>query len=276
MIWRNCVVPFFSKGGSGVCSLVATRPLSFSAGPAQIFPLKPASFCYLSTGLESTNKSANFHLLPPNRRSVLATLSFSLSFCLSQSPALVAKLSFLSFFTIRIQCVPGHLFLAGNDVAHDLARRETKLLLSASPVVALLVTLVSTLVISRTEGHFFNTQAISSKFFNTQVPLVSNEEHVLSCHARWVLLSSLERTKLSVKLFTRIGRIENAFCSASGHSSQDTSHLILHCPATDSLRHSLFGDSLSLHDLWLMLWGVCRFLWPYGLWPYTHPSEGVE
>ena len=40
--------------------------------------------------------------------------------------------------------------------------------------------------------------------------------------------------------------IENSFCSACGHSSQDTSHLILHCPATDYLRRSLFGDSLFL------------------------------
>ena len=42
---------------------------------------------------------------------------------------------------------------------------------------------------------------------------------------------------------SRIGRIENPLCSASGHSSQDISHLILHYPATDSLRRSLFGDS---------------------------------
>ena len=46
--------------------------------------------------------------------------------------------------------------------------------------------------------------------------------------------------------FFRVGRIENLSCSAFGHSSQDTSHLILHCPATDYLRRSLFDDSLSL------------------------------
>ena len=45
---------------------------------------------------------------------------------------------------------------------------------------------------------------------------------------------------------SRIGRIENSSCSACGHPSQNISHLILHCPATDSLRRSLFGDSLSL------------------------------
>ena len=46
--------------------------------------------------------------------------------------------------------------------------------------------------------------------------------------------------------FFRIDRIENLSCSAFGHSSQDTSHLILHCPATDYLPRSLFDDSLSL------------------------------
>ena len=48
----------------------------------------------------------------------------------------------------------------------------------------------------------------------------------------------------------RIGRIENPSCSACGHSSQDTSHLILHCSATDSLRRSLFRRlSVSLRSL---------------------------
>ena len=36
----------------------------------------------------------------------------------------------------------------------------------------------------------------------------------------------------------------NPSCSACGHSSQDTSHLILYYQDTDSLRRSLFGDSL--------------------------------
>ena len=62
---------------------------------------------------------------------------------------------------------------------------------------------------------------------------------------------------------------------AQRHSSQDTSHLILHCPPTDSLRHSLFGDSLSLYDLWSRPWGVARLLGLHGLPPCPHPSEGV-
>ena len=71
-------------------------------------------------------------------------------------------------------------------------------------------------------------------------------------HARYVL-SRLRCERHSLLLgsyLSRIGRIENPSCSACGHSSQDISRLILHCPATDSLRGSLFGDSLSLYDLW--------------------------
>ena len=73
----------------------------------------------------------------------------------------------------------------------------------------------------------------------------------------------------------RIGRIKNPSCSACGHSPQDTSHLILHCPAMDSLRHSLFGDSLSRYDLWSRPWGVARLLGLHGPPPCPHPSEGV-
>ena len=57
----------------------------------------------------------------------------------------------------------------------------------------------------------------------------------LCCNGHSLLLSSY---------LSRIGRIENPSCSACGHPSQDTSDLILHCPATDSLRSSRFGDSL--------------------------------
>ena len=103
--------------------------------------------------------------------------------------------------------------------------------------------------------------AVSSKFFDTQVSSISTEELVLPRHARYVL--------------SRIGRIENSSCSACGHSSQDTSHLILHCPATDFLRRSLFGDSLSLYDLWSRPWGVARLLGLPGLPPCSNSSEGV-
>ena len=88
----------------------------------------------------------------------------------------------------------------------------------------------------------------------------------LRCNGQSLLLSCY----LSI-----IGRIENRCCSACGHSCQDTSNLVLHCPAPDSLCRSLFGDSLSLYDLWSRPWGVARLLGLHGLPPCPHPSEGV-
>ena len=134
-----------------------------------------------------------------------------------------------------------------------------------------LLSLVSTLVFSRTAG------VLSPKYFDTQVPSISTEELVLPRHARCVLsrLRCNGRSLLLGSYFSRIGRIENSSCSACGHPSQDTSHLILHCPATDSLRRSLFGNSLSLYDLWSRPWGVARLLGLHGLPPCPHSSEGV-
>ena len=129
--------------------------------------------------------------------------------------------------------------------------------------------------------HFFLfwdwRRTVPSKFFDTQVSSISTEELVLPRHARCVL-SRLRCNGhsflLSCYLF-RIGRIENPSCSDCGHSSQDTTHLILHCPATDSLRCSLFGNSLSLCNLWSRPWRVFRLLGVHGFPPCSHLSEGV-
>ena len=93
-------------------------------------------------------------------------------------------------------------------------------------------------------------RTVSSKYFDTQVPSISTEELVLPRHARCVLsrLRCNGHSLLLGSYLSRIGRIKNPSCSACGHSSQDTSHLILHCPATNSLRRSLFGDPLSMYD----------------------------
>ena len=105
-------------------------------------------------------------------------------------------------------------------------------------------------------------RTVSSKFFDTQVPSIFTEELVLPCHACCVLsrLRCNGHSLLLGSYLSRIGRIGNPSCSTDGHSSQDTSHLILHCPATDSLRHSLFGNSLSLYYLWSRPWGVAGLL----------------
>ena len=121
-------------------------------------------------------------------------------------------------------------------------------------------------------------RTVSSKFFDTQVLSISTEELVLPRHARCVL-SRLRCNGHSLPLgsyLSRIGRIANPCCSACGHSSQDTSHLILHCPATDCLRRSLFCNFLSLYDLWSRAWGVARLLELDGIPPCPHLSEGVR
>ena len=120
-------------------------------------------------------------------------------------------------------------------------------------------------------------RTISLKYFDTQVFSISTKELVLPRHARCVLsrLCCNGHSLLLGSYLSRIGRIENPSCSTCGHSSQDTSHLILHCPATDSLPRSLFGDSLSLYDLWSTPWGVAQLLGPNGLPPCPHPSEGI-
>ena len=131
-------------------------------------------------------------------------------------------------------------------------------------------------LISRIHSSLFSDwrRTVSSKFFDTQVPSISTEELVLSREVRCVLscLRCNGHSLLSGSYLSRIGRIENASCSACGHSSQNTSHLILHCPATDSLRRSLFGDSVSLYDLWSRPWEVARLLGLHGLPPYPHSS----
>ena len=103
-------------------------------------------------------------------------------------------------------------------------------------------------LISRIHSSLFSDWrcTVSSKFFDTQVSLISIKELVLPRPACCVLsrLRCIGHSLLLGSYLSRIGRIENPSCSACGHPSQDTSHLILHCPDTDSLRRSLFGDSL--------------------------------
>ena len=167
---------------------------------------------------------------------------------------------------------PGHSFLPENEAADGLARRGALLAPSAIPCSL-------PLLISRIHSFFFSDWkcTVSSKFFDTQVPSISTEELMLPRHARCVLsrLHCNGHSLLLSSYLSRIGRIENPSCSACEHSSQDTSHLILHYRATDSLRRSLFGDSLSLYDLWSRPWGVARLLGLHGFPPCPHPFEGV-
>ena len=199
---------------------------------------------------------------------VLAALSSPPSFLLSQTLWQIwQELSSLSC-SIRLQWFPGHSFLPGNDTANELARWGALLAPSAIPCSLSPLTF-------RLISDWRRT--VSSKFFDTHLPSISTEELLLPRHARCVLsrLRCNGRSLLLDSYLSRIGRIENPSCSACGHSSQDTSHLILHCPATDSFRRSLFGNSLSLYDLWSRPWGVAQLLGVHGLPPRPYSSEGV-
>ena len=256
VLWTDGFVSFsFGKGGSGVlanCSLCGTEAhLSFSAGPVcSSFSAEACAILHALWWSRQHQQVCHFSslLLLSDSRSVLAALSSSPSFHLPQTLWQIwQELSSLSSCSITLQWVPGHSFLPGNDAADELARRGALLAPSATPCSL-------SPLISRIHSYLFSDwrHIASSKFFDTQVPSISTEELVVPRHARCVL-SRLRCNGHSLFLgsyLSRIGRIENPSCSACRHSPQDTSHLILHCPATDSLRRSLFGDSLSLYDLW--------------------------
>ena len=239
---------------------VALRPL-FPFRQAQyvpVFPLKPVPFCTLFAGLGNTIKSAISLLFSS---CLTLVLSSPPSFLLSQTLWQIwQELSSLSSCFIRLEWVPGHTFLPGNDAADELARRGA--LLAPSAIPCSLSPLIHYCLFSDWR------RTVYSKYFDTQVPSIFTEELVLSRHARCIL-SRLRCNRHSLLLgsyLSKIGRIENPSCSACGHSSQDTFHLIVHCPAMDSLRRSLFGDSMSLYDLWSSC-PASGALWSYAMPP---------
>ena len=140
---------------------------------------------------------------------------------------------------------PGHSFLPENEATNELARPRALFAPSATPCGLSLI--------SRIHSYLFSNwrRTVSSKLFDTQVPSISTEELVLPRHACCVLsrLRCNGHSLLLSSYLSRIGRIVSPSRSACGHPSQDTSHLILHCPATGSLLRLLFGDFLSQRSL---------------------------
>ena len=101
---------------------------------------------------------------------------------------------------------------------------------------------------------------ISHSHLNFQAPEVSSEELLLSrsircelsrlrCHGHSLLLSSY---------IHRISRKENSARSACRHPLQNLNHFLLDCPASEPLRKSISGSSLSL----LSIHGPDLGVWP--------------
>ena len=218
MIWTNGSVSFrFGKGGFGIlanCSLCGTKATPFfSVGPvcSSFFADAQAGAILQALCWSRQHHQACHFSSPPLRLSLcLYPLSSSPSFLLPQS--FWQELSSLSSCSNLLQRVPGHSFLPRNDVADELARREALVVPSAIPCSL-------SPVISRIHSSLFSDRrrAVSSKFFDTQVPSISTKELVLPRHVCCVLSRHARcyghRPLLSSYLFG-IVRIENPSCSA--------------------------------------------------------------
>ena len=245
-------------------------PASFGLGqngcwPSQGSQLPQALPIYI-------NKSATSLLLLSDSRSVLTSLSSPPSFLLPHLSGRSGRNCLLSPPTqTGYNGSPDTCFSWGMMQLINWPDREHYLCPLQFLVVSLLLSLISTLVFSWTGGIPFHQNSSTHRLPRFPLRNLCSLITPLCSHS-----STLQWTQPSVELLSRIDRIENPSCSTCRHSSQDTSHLIPHCPASDFLRHSLFGDSLSLYDLWSRPWGVAWLLGLHGLLPCPDPSEEVR
>ena len=194
----------------------ALRPLFpfQQAQYAQVCTLKPAPFCTLLAAPLS---------LPLPFFSYLTLVLFS--------P--LCALLHLSFY-LKLSSRNGLLspsVLSGYNGSPDtrFSRRATRLM--SWPDGECYTCPLVFIIFSRTGSVLSHLNCLTDKF-----------SRLLQRNLCFVVMLAVFSLVLLSSYLCRISRIENPSCSACGHY-----HLILHCPATNSLRCSLFGDSLSLY-----------------------------
>ena len=258
------LVPMVLDSGVYVtCSKCNTSySLSFSTGPIA------SSFTVEAFALKQGLDWCASHLLTCEFQSVLFLTDFQSALSiLSSAPSYLLPESLWNVW------VPGHAGLPGNENADIIAKAG-----ASQPTDAIPCPLPPPVIakVRYSQYHYWRRH-ISQSYINHQVSEVSSEKLLLSrpircelsrlhCHGHSLLLSSF---------LHRISRKENSVCSACGHPLQDFNHLLLDCPASEPLRKSIFGSSLSILDLRSRPWGVARLLGLQGVGLYHHHHHAL-
>ena len=177
VLWTDGSVPFpFGKGGSGVlanCSLCGTEAtLSFSAGPVcSSFSAEVCAILHALCWSRQHHIVCHFSslLILSDSRSVLATLFSPPPFVSQTLWQIWQELSFFSSCSIKLQWSPDTRFSRGTTQLMSLPDGVRCLRPPQSLVVSLLLSLVSTLVFSRTGGVLSLQSILTHRF--PQFPL---------------------------------------------------------------------------------------------------------
>ena len=227
VLWTDGSFPFpFGEGGSGVlvnCSLCGTEAtLSFSAGP--LFSSFSAEACAILHALCWSRQH--------NKSAISLLFSFYLTLVLFSPPCSLIHLFFylkLSGRSGRNCLVSSHVLSGYNGSLETRFSQGTKRLMSwpdrerylrsLQSLVVSLLSLVSTLLISRTGDVLSHRNSSTCRFprfppRNLCSLVMLAVFSRLCCNGDSLLLSSY---------LSMIDRMENSSCSACGHSSQDTS-----------------------------------------------------